>query len=83
MRDTMPDFVTRSQFAGLESRVDSLEDQMDAIRQVRSDTEELLQAFQDVQAGFRVLGWLGKAARPIAWLVGAAVAIAAALGVGK
>ena len=79
----MPDFVTHSQFMGLEGRVNALEEQIHAVHQVREDTEELLQAFKDVQAGFRVLGWLGKAARPLAWLIGLGTIVATFFGAGK
>lgn len=69
--------VTDSDFGALAGRVAALEAGMASIQTVQTDVEELLNGFRDVQAGFRVLGWLGKAATPILWLIGVASGIVA------
>ena len=69
--------VSDSDFNVLAGRVSALEASMASIQTVQSDVEELLHGFRDVQAGFRVLGWLGKAATPILWLIGVATGILA------
>lgn len=56
---------------------------MNALQAIHNDTKELLQGFRDVQAGFRVLGWLGKASKPILWIIGAATAIVTLFKVGQ
>ena len=74
--------VTDSDFGALAGRVSALEANMQAIQAVQSDVEELVHGFRDVQAGFRVLAWLGKAAKPILWLIGVATGIVALFKVG-
>lgn len=69
--------VTDSDFNLLAGRVSALETSMQAIQTVQSDVEELVNGFRDVQAGFRVLAWLGKAAKPILWMIGVASGILA------
>lgn len=75
--------VSDSDFATLSGRVSALEANMNALQVIHDDTKELLQGFRDVQAGFRVLGWLGKASKPILWVIGAATAIVTLFKVGQ
>lgn len=75
--------VSDSDFATLSGRVSVLEANMNALQAIHDDTKELLQGFRDVQAGFRVLGWLGKASKPILWIIGAATAIVTLFKVGQ
>lgn len=79
----MPDFVTTTDFNVLTARVTSLETNIQAIQAVQSDVEELVNGFRDVQAGFRVLGWLGKMSTPILWVIGVASGIVALFKVGQ
>jgi hypothetical protein len=69
--------VSDSDFAALSVRVDGLESTMRSVEVVQEDVEELVKGFRDVQAGFRVLAWLGKAATPILWLIGVATGVLA------
>lgn len=69
--------VTDSAFEMLAGRVSALEASMQSLQIVQADVEELVHGFRDVQAGFRVLAWLGKAATPILWLIGVATGILA------
>ena len=50
----------------------------DATNTVAANTRELLDAFDALQGAFKVLGWIGKAAKPLGWI---AAVIAAAAGV--
>lgn len=75
--------VSDSDFNLLSGRVTALETSMQAIQTVQADVEELVHGFRDVQAGFRVLAWLGKAATPILWLIGVATGILALFKVGS
>lgn len=68
------------------ARLDSIESRMDALDAAlkgntaatlegNRDVRELLEIFQAVRGGFKVLGWLGTAAKWIAAVVGAAGAL--------
>lgn len=50
----------------------------EATEAVRANTAELLDAFAALQGAFKVLGWIGKAAKPLGWLAATVVAIAGA-----
>ena len=71
------------------ARLDAIESRMDALDlamkgntaatlEGNRDVRELLEIFQAVKGGFKVLGWLGTAAKWVAALVGAAGAVYAA-----
>lgn len=57
----------------------------EATQQVRENTAEMVEVFKAAQGAFRVLNWIGKAARPITYIVmlgTAGIAFVKALAVG-
>ena len=48
------------------------------VDQVHTETRNVVNAFQSVEGAFTVLNWIAKAAKPILWIGGLAVAIVAA-----
>lgn len=49
-----------------------------ATREVVDNTRDLLDAFDALQGAFKVLGWIGRAARPFGWIAAAVAACAGA-----
>lgn len=46
-----------------------------AMQQLRANTDDLVAFFGAMQGAFKVLSWIGKAARPIGWIATAAAAV--------
>lgn len=48
------------------------------IKQIKTDTSEVVEMFRALSGGFKVLQGLGRLARPIGYIAGAVAALAAA-----
>jgi hypothetical protein len=48
-------------------RLDTLET---AVQEVKTNTSAVVEAFEAAQGAFKVLEWVGKIVRPIAWIAG-------------
>lgn len=58
------------------------------VKQIRCDTADLIETFRSLVGGFKVLQWIGKAAKPLAYIamlvgsvVGAIAAIKSGIGI--
>lgn len=71
---TMSD-VSRQEFLELKQRLD---DACHDVRQIKSDTADIIETFRALSGGFKVLQGLGKLARIITWFAGMVAACAAA-----
>ena len=49
----------------------------DATNSIKADTAELLEAFRSFKGAMKVLEWIGKAAKPMGYVVGLGASIAA------
>lgn len=47
------------------------------VKQIRADTADIIETFKALAGGFKVLTALGRLARPIGWIAGAAAAVIA------
>ena len=54
-----------------------LKENTDATNAIKADTAELLEAFRSFKGAMKVLEWIGKAAKPIGYVVGLGASIAA------
>jgi len=63
--------VTRAEFLELKEKVDSACSQ---IKEVKQNTGDIVDAFQAVQGGFKVLQAIGKLARPLGYIAAACAA---------
>lgn len=54
---------------------DGLKANTDITRRVDANTREIVEAFGAMQGAFKVLGWIGKAARPLGWIAAAIAAV--------
>lgn len=54
-----------------------LKENTDATNSIKADTAELLEAFRSFKGAMKVLEWIGKAAKPIGYVVGLGASIAA------
>lgn len=63
----------------IQARLDAGDARMRSIEKMLAEntalTRELLDAFQVVKGGVRTLGWIGRAARWISYIAGAALAL--------
>lgn len=48
-----------------------------ATRRVESNTSELLDVFESWKGAMKVLTWIGKAAKPVGWIIGMCASMAA------
>ncbi len=53
----------------------SLSENTAVTKQTQSNTEEMFQILQSWQAAMRVLGWIGKAAKPLSYIIGLVTAV--------
>lgn len=72
-----------------DARMTRIEDELrantEATQQVRDNTAEMVEVFKAAQGAFKVLNWIGRAAKPITYIVmlgTAGVAFVKALAVG-
>ena len=54
-----------------------LKENTDATVEIKANTAELLEVFESFKAAMKVLEWIGKAAKPIGYVVGLGASIAA------
>ena len=54
-----------------------LKENTDATNAIKADTAELLEAFHSFKGAMKVLEWIGKAAKPLGYVVGLGASIAA------
>ena len=54
-----------------------LKENTDETKAIKADTAELLEAFRSFKGAMKVLEWIGKAAKPIGYVVGLGASIAA------
>ena len=54
-----------------------LKENTDATNAIKADTAELLEAFRSFKGAMKVLEWIGKAAKPMGYVVGLGASIAA------
>jgi ABC-type phosphate transport system auxiliary subunit len=54
-----------------------LKENTDATNSIKADTAELLEAFHSFKGALKVLEWIGKAAKPIGYIVGLCASVAA------
>lgn len=82
----MPDDINPSDWSALTQRVDAIETSLQtntaATERIEATTTELMDLIKSFQGAMRVLGWIGKLARPmgyIAMAVGAVVGMVSAI----
>ena len=54
-----------------------LKENTDATNSIKADTAELLEAFRSFKGAMKVLEWIGKAAKPLGYIVGVCASITA------
>lgn len=54
-----------------------LKENTDATNSIKADTAELLGVFESFKAALKVLEWIGKAAKPLGYIVGVCASITA------
>ena len=54
-----------------------LKENTDATNAIKADTAELLEAFRSFKGAMKVLEWIGKAAKPLGYVVGLGASVAA------
>ena len=54
-----------------------LKENTDATNAIKADTAELLEAFHSFKGAMKVLEWIGKAAKPLGYIVGVCASITA------
>lgn len=66
--NNITDEVTAVKLEQAEFRV-LLKENTDATKEIKADTAELLAVFHSFKAAFKVLEWIGKAAKPMGYIV--------------
>jgi hypothetical protein len=70
----MPDQIS-SDFGDLRDRVGNLEkglaENTATTKRIESNTSELIDAFDSLKSAFKVLNWIGRAAKPIGYITAA------------
>ena len=74
--NSLADEITAVKLEQSESRR-LLKENTDATNSIKADTAELLEAFRSFKGAMKVLEWIGKAAKPIGYVVGLGASIAA------
>ena len=54
-----------------------LKENADDTKAIKADTAELLEAFRSFKGAMKVLEWIGKAAKPLGYVVGLGASVAA------
>ena len=54
-----------------------LKENTDATNSIKADTAELVEAFHSFKGAMKVLEWIGKAAKPVGYIVGVCASITA------
>lgn len=74
--NTLTDEITAVKLEQAEFR-HLLKENTDATNAIKADTAELLEAFRSFKGAMKVLEWIGKAAKPMGYVVGLGASIAA------
>lgn len=74
--DSLTDEVTAIKLEQAQFRVE-LAENTKATKQIEANTAEMLDVFESWKGAMKVLTWIGKAAKPIGYVVGLGVSIAA------
>lgn len=74
--NSLTDEITAVKLEQAQFRV-LLKENTDATKEIKADTAELLEVFDSFKAAFKVLEWIGKAAKPLGYVVGLGASIAA------
>lgn len=74
--NSLTDEITAVKLEQAQFRV-LLKENTDATKEIKADTAELLEVFGSFKAAFKVLEWIGKAAKPLGYVVGLVASIAA------
>ena len=74
--DSLADEVTAIKLEQAQFRVE-LADNTSATKRIESNTAEMLDVFESWKGAMKVLNWIGKAAKPVGYLVGLGSSIAA------
>lgn len=74
--------IDKAEFEAMARRQEASEqairDMREDIRQIRSDTSGIVEFFDSATGAFKVLNWIGKAARPLGWIAATCTAVAVA-----
>jgi hypothetical protein len=77
----MVEEISKDAFLALSKRVDTLEGHLkentEATKRIESNTKDIVETFQALSGGFKVLNGLGALAKPVWRIAGAGAAIAA------
>lgn len=74
--DSLTDEVTAIKLEQAQFRVE-LAENTNATRRIEANTAEMLDVFESWKGAMKVLTWIGKAAKPLGYLVGLGASIAA------
>lgn len=74
--DSLTDEVTAIKLEQAHFRVE-LSENTKAIKRIEANTAEMLDVFESWKGAMKVLNWIGKAAKPIGYVVGLGASIAA------
>lgn len=74
--DSLTDEITAVKLEQSEFR-HLLKENTDATNAIKADTAELLEAFHSFKGAMKVLEWIGKAAKPVGYIVGVCASITA------
>ena len=74
--NTLTDEITAVKMEQAEFRR-LLKENTDATNAIKADTAELLEAFRSFKGAMKVLEWIGKAAKPLGYIVGACASVTA------
>lgn len=74
--NSLADEVTAVKLEQAQFRVE-LAENTQATKRIESNTAEMLDVFESWKGAMKVLNWIGKAAKPVGWIVGMCASIAA------
>ena len=74
--DSLADEVTAIKLEQAQFRVE-LAENTNATKRIEANTAEMLDVFESWKGAMKVLNWIGKAAKPLGYLVGLGASIAA------
>lgn len=74
--DSLADEVAAVKLEQTRFRVE-LAENTGATKRIESNTAEMLDVFESWKGAMKVLNWIGKAAKPVGWIVGMGASIAA------
>lgn len=74
--NTLADEVTAVKLEQAQFRVE-LAENTSATKRVEHNTSEMLDVFESWKGAMKVLTWIGKAAKPVGWIIGMCASMAA------